>query len=97
MTARIPSRITSALSKHRSGDYHLRIWIYGTHTVGTPLAVNQWFTLPQCITPSAMQMQPRSDVGVDSAVKQTILGARQDAPFSETAPAGAVEGGVVDA
>ena len=61
------------------------------------LFVNQWFTEPQCMMPSAMQMHPRSLDGVDSAVKQTALVMLQAAPLSEIEPAGAVAGGVVAA
>jgi hypothetical protein len=67
---------------------------YGIHCVGTPSFTNQWLTLPQCISPSDIQMQPRSEVGVDSAVKQTMLAARQGIPRSKEVPVGAPAGRV---
>ena len=59
--------------------------------------VNQKFTEPQCMIPSDSQMQPRWLLGVDSAVKHTVLTRVQGTPLSEIEPAGAVGGGVVAA
>jgi len=66
----------------------------GVHSVGTPLFVNQWLTLPQCMKPSASQMQPRSATAVESTVKQTILVCLHGIPRSEIDPSGAVAGTV---
>jgi hypothetical protein len=65
--------------------------------VSPPLNVNQPFTEPQCMIPSAMQMQPRCELAVFSAVKQTALVLVQATPFSDTLPAGAAAGGIVAA
>jgi hypothetical protein len=65
--------------------------LYG---VGTPLLMNQWLTTPQCKRASDMQMQPRSLLETESAVKQTTLVLAHGAPFSEMEPAGAAAGTV---
>ena len=38
------------------------------------------------MTPSSLQMQPRSEVGVESSVKHTIPAARHGRPRREIAP-----------
>ena len=85
-TRRHPERESAGDRIHREGV------VGGVHSVGTPLFVNQWLTLPQCIKPSASQMQPRSEAGVESAVKHTSDVSLHGRPRSDIAPSGAVEG-----
>jgi len=65
---------------------------YGIHSVAVASFTNQWLTLPQCMRPSASQMQPRSETGVESAVKHTSDVSLHGRPRSDIAPSGAVEG-----
>lgn len=60
-----------------------------------PVNVNQSWTDPQCMVVSDMQMQPRGELGVDSAVKHTALIFAHGTPLSDTLPGGAVAGTVV--
>jgi hypothetical protein len=87
-TRKHPERESAGDRIHREGV------ACGIHSVGTPLLVNQWLTLPQCIKLSASQMQPRSAAAVESMVKQTRFICLQGIPRSEIDPSGAVAGTV---
>jgi hypothetical protein len=65
--------------------------------VSPPVKVNQSWTDPQCMVWSNMQMQPRGELGVDSAVKHTAFISVHGTPLSDTLPGGAVDGTVVAA